>query len=80
MTTELYDQVASITQEYLGPATDRFLVRQITNHLGKSPQELTIQDLPTLIEWTKATLALLTEDRDIIDEYATKLSRLSEVS
>lgn len=80
MTTELYDQVVSITQEYLGPATDRFLVRQITNHLGKSPQELTKSDIPTLVEWTKATLALLTEDRDMVEEYASKISRLAEAS
>jgi hypothetical protein len=79
MTTELYDQVAIITQEYLGPATDRFLIRQITNHLGKSPQELTAADIPVLVEWTKATLALLTEDREMVEEYADKLSRLAEV-
>lgn len=78
MTADLYEQVSTITQEYLGPATDRFLVRQITNHLNKSPQELTTGDIPTLVEWTKATLALLTEDREIIEEYATKISRLTE--
>ncbi len=72
----LYEQVIVIMEEYLGPAAERFIARQITFHLHKSPDELTPDDLPKLIEWTKVTLGLLTEDRDIIDEYATRMSKL----
>jgi len=73
----LYQKVTDITEEYMGPATERFLIRHIMYHLNKSPQELTDDDIPTLIEWTRATLGLLTEDRDIIDEYVLKMSKLS---
>ncbi len=73
---ELYHQVTSIAEEYLGPAAERFVSRQITFHLGKEPRELASEDLPKLIEWTKITLGLLTEDRTIIDEYALKMNRL----
>jgi hypothetical protein len=77
MTDEkLYRQVTEITEEYLGPAAERFVIRQITFHLGKSPQELSGEDLPKLIEWTKVTLGLLTQDRRMIDEYATKMTQL----
>jgi hypothetical protein len=73
----LYDQVTDITEEYLGPAAQRFVARQITFHLGKSPQELTSSDMPKLIEWTKVTFSLLTEDRNAIDDYVHKMEQLA---
>jgi hypothetical protein len=72
----LYDQVIVIMEEYLGPAAERFIARQISFHLHKSPDELTPDDLPKLIEWTKVTLGLLTEDRGLIDEYESRMSKL----
>ncbi|MDB5178277.1 MAG: hypothetical protein JWN01_220 [Patescibacteria group bacterium] len=76
MTRELYRQVASITEEYLGPAAERFISRQISFHLDKKPQELTADDLPKLTEWTKVTFGLLTEDRHMIDEYTNRMMQL----
>ena len=79
MTDELlYRQVTGIMEPLLGPAAERFVVRQITSHLNKLPQELTSDDLPKLIEWTKITLGLLTEDRQLIDEYEHKMAELAE--
>jgi hypothetical protein len=72
----LYSQVTSITEEYLGPAAERFVSRQISFHLGKQPQELTSADLPKFIEWSRVTLGLLTEDPDIVNEYVRKLNEL----
>ncbi len=77
MTAELYHQVVSITEEYLGPAAPRFVARQIASHFNKSPEELSIEDLPKLIEWSRVTLGLLTEDHQLINQYADKLSRLA---
>jgi hypothetical protein len=78
VTEELYLAVTGITEEYLGPAAERFVARQVSFHLDKAPQDLTIDDLPKLIEWTKITLGLLTEDRGLVDEYARKMSALIE--
>ena len=36
----LYLKVVRITDHYLGPAADRFIRRQIENHLNKHPEEL----------------------------------------
>jgi hypothetical protein len=72
----LYEQVVLIMEEYLGPAAERFIARQVTFHLHKAPDELSSEDLPKLIEWTKVTLGLLTEDRDLIDEYEQRMSHL----
>ncbi|MDF2461322.1 MAG: hypothetical protein K0S68_725 [Candidatus Saccharibacteria bacterium] len=76
MTDALYQEVTAITEEYLGPAAERFVARQITFHLNKTPQELAVEDIPKLIEWTKVTLGLLTEDRQMIEDFGNKMSRL----
>ena len=73
---QLYRQVTHITEEYLGPAAGRFVDRQISFHLGKQPQELSSDDLPILIEWTRITFGLITEDRTLVEEYAHKLNQL----
>lgn len=78
MPNDLYDQVVAITEEYLGPAAPRFMARQIAFHFHKSPQELAPDDLPKLIEWTKVTLGLLTENRQVIEDCTRKMSRLAE--
>lgn len=78
MTGELYREVISITEEYLGPAAERFVARQITFHLGKKPQDLSPNDLPTFIEWTKVTFGLLTENQWLIDEYITRIKKLEK--
>jgi hypothetical protein len=76
MTTKLYDQITAITEEYLGPAAERFITRQITFHLNKAPHELTLEDIPKLAEWAKITLGMLTEDRQVVDDYGKKMKQL----
>jgi hypothetical protein len=73
---ELYRQVTLITEEYLGPAAERFVARQISFHLDKAPQDLSNEDIPKLIKWTRVTFGLLTEDSRIVDEYSNKIASL----
>ena len=74
----LFRRVTDITEEYLGPAAERFVARQISFHLSKTPAELSPDDLPIFIEWAKLTLSLLTEDREVIDDFTAKLTGLME--
>lgn len=76
----LYDQVVRITHVYLGPAADRFIARQVENHLHKAPEELSPADLRNLIDWIRVVVSLLTEDGDIIEEYAGELQKLASSS
>ena len=80
MTQSLYRQLVMITEEYLGPAAPRFIDRQIAIHLGKAPNELVVDDLSKLAEWTKVTLGLLTEDRSVVAEYSDRIDQLAEES
>ena len=75
--TKLYNQVVKVTNVYLGPAADRFIARQVQNHLDKPAEELSRDDLLKLIDWIKIAMSLLTEDSEIVEEYAAQLQRLA---
>ena len=71
-----YKKVVAITSEYLGPAADRFVARQVRNHLGKDPEQLKKHELGLLIEWFAMAMALLSEDEQLVHRYATDLRLL----
>ena len=77
-TSSVYNDVVRVTHVYLGPAAHRFIQRQVENHLRKSPESLTKADILDLIDWIKITVALLTDDSDIIEEYIAELRKLAE--
>jgi hypothetical protein len=79
MTTNksLYEEVVNITYEYLGPAADRFVVRQIRNHLRKEPQQLHKKDLQALIDWIRIAMLLLSNDERLVGKYITQLKALT---
>jgi hypothetical protein len=74
----LYEHVVSVTQTYLGPAADRFVTRQIRNHLRKEPEQLARKDLANLIDWIKVAMSFLTEDHELIEEYIQDLRTLTK--
>lgn len=73
----LYSEVVDITYDYLGPAADRFVTRQIRSHLGKAPEELKKRDLRDLVSWIKIAMSLLTDDDQLINKYISDLKRLA---
>lgn len=77
MNTPLYTQVVRITHVYLGPAADRFIARQVQNHLHKEPDELSQADLLQLIDWVRVAVSLITEDSSIVEEYIERLRHLT---
>ncbi len=78
MTASLCNQVIGITEDYLGPAADRFIRRQITFHLDKKPEDLSTSDIPKLAEWVKVSLALLTQDRTMVDKCEKEIMALNK--
>lgn len=70
-------QVIDISREYLGPAAERFVNRQITVHLKKRPQKLTKKDLPKLVDWIRLAFAILTNDSALVEEYVSRLLALA---
>jgi hypothetical protein len=71
-----YTNVVEVTHKYLGPAADRFVARQVRNHLGKEPEELKKQELAGLIEWFTLAMAILSDDKQLVQRYAADLRKL----
>ena len=74
----IYSQVVCITHVYLGPAADRFIKRQVENHLHKPAEDLTKADLLSLIDWIRVVVGLITDNGEIIEEYMTELQKLTD--
>lgn len=74
----LYEKVVKVTHVYLGPAADRFIARQVQNHLKKKPEQLSSEDLRKLIDWIRVAVALMTEDSELIEEYTAQLEKLAQ--
>ena len=79
-TPSLYREVVKVTHVYLGPAAERFIARQVESHLHKPPDQLSKKDLAGLIDWIKVVVSLLTEDNEIIEEYAAELQKLAGIT
>ncbi|HSX43557.1 MAG TPA: hypothetical protein VLF59_05750 [Candidatus Saccharimonadales bacterium] len=73
----LYEEVVTITYQYLGPAADRFVIRQIRNHLQKDPAALRRKDLRQLIDWIEIAMRLISNDHAVIDQYIAELELLT---
>lgn len=76
--TTLYQHAVEVSKDYLGPAAERFLRRQITTHLRKPPEKLAQQDMQKLVDWIRLTFALLTEDAELVNEYSDQLLSLRD--
>lgn len=72
-----YEEVVRVTHVYLGPAADRFIIRQVHNHLHKEPDELSREDLSKLIDWIRVAVSFLTDDSELVEEYTDELERLA---
>ncbi len=78
MKASIYQQALTITKDYLGPAAERFLDRQIAFHLGKEPEQLSKSDISQLAEWVKVSIAILTEDKAMVDDFTTRILKLKK--
>lgn len=76
----LYQQVIVISAEYLGPSAERFISRQVANHLRKDPAKLTKRDIPELTKWVKITFSLLTNDQELVEAFVQDLESLAASS
>ncbi len=79
MTTQnsLYVEVVGVTYEYLGPAADRFVTRQIRSHLRKEPEQLAKRDLKSLIDWIRIAMSLISNDDRLVRKYILTLEALA---
>lgn len=73
----LYEEITKIAEDYFGPVAPRLISRIVTNHLRKEPKKVTGKDLPELVVWIRLTVAMVTEDTEVINEFISRLDTLS---
>lgn len=73
---EYHTRVVAITRDYLGPAAERFINRQIDFHIGKPPDQINKDDVAHLRESVRVALGLLVEDKRLVAEAVAKFDAL----
>lgn len=73
----LYSQTVEVSVDYLGPAGERFIRRQISAHLQIEPEKLQHKHMSKLVKWSCLAFALLTKDSRQVDEFRTALLSLN---
>lgn len=76
-TNELHNKIVNIVREYLGPAAERFVDRQITFHLNKNPEEITKQDISVLVSWIGVSIGVLTGDNTQVANCVARINSLA---
>lgn len=74
----IYDQLVSATSELLGPASERFIDRQISNHLHIKPQEITASEVKELAHWIRVSMSVLSNDHATLHNYEQEIQRICE--
>ena len=73
----LYHRTVQVTEDYLGPAGERFIRRQISTHLNIEPEALDKKNLSKLIDWSSIAFALVTDNSKDIDSFTHDLKSLT---
>lgn len=76
--SQYFPQIIKITEDYLGPASERFIRRTVDFHLQKDPSSLTADDASKMAEWVRAALGLITQDKKTVDEAALRIKKVAE--
>jgi hypothetical protein len=76
-TNTLYHKTVQVTEEYLGPAGERFIRRQISTHLDIEPETLDRKNLSKLIDWSSIAFAMITNNSKDIDSFTRDLKSLT---
>jgi hypothetical protein len=73
----LYDRTVRVSEDYLGPAGERFIRRQISTHLNIEPEQLNKQNLGKLIDWSSIAFAMVTKNPKDVDDFTRDLQSLA---
>lgn len=75
---KLYNEAVKVSEEYLGPAGERFIRRQIQTHFNIEPENLKPQHIPELVDWVRLTFSMLTNDAQHVTSFSERLLQLAK--
>jgi hypothetical protein len=65
-TKNYFKAIVHATEKYFGPASERFIKRQIDFHLNKNPESIDLSDVKKLKDSVGAALGILVDDKDLV--------------
>lgn len=74
-----YQKIIDITKDYLGPAAPRFVDRQISTYLNKSPHSLEKSDISSLAIRIRSGLVVLTQDAKLVEEAFQRITSIEDI-
>ncbi len=77
-TSKLYTDIIKISEEFLGPAGERFIRRQVETHFAIRPEQVQLKHLPELANWSRLMLAVITNDTKVIESFTNRLLQLAD--
>ena len=75
---DYFSSVVTITERYLGPASERFIRRQIEFHLEKAPEDISYQDVKKLKDNVGVALGLLVNDKKLVSQAVSDIDSIPE--
>jgi hypothetical protein len=73
-----YEQILDITKDYLGPASGRFLDRQINSYFHKAPHELQKGDIPMLAIRIRSGLLVISRNETRVQEAFHRIAAVGD--
>jgi hypothetical protein len=73
-----YEELLHLTHTYLGWDAAAHIAKLINIHLDKSPEELTKEELTSLLEWISMAVTFIVEDQATIKRYLARLSKYAQ--
>ena len=71
----IYDDAVKLAKEYIGPAGQKFIDRQISSHLSIDPAQLAAGNMEELAKWCLSSGKMLIGD-DKAAEFSDKIKAL----
>ena len=78
--SKYYQSVVETTKDYLGPAAERFVRRQVEFHLNKPAEAINKQDVLQLRDSLCVALSLLINDKQVVDQARRAFNLIAEGS
>lgn len=78
MSMNYYEELIRIVSQYLGPAAERFIMRQVEMHVRKPATDLTAEDMQVLSKSIPTALDVLDVGEVDVDEVEKHIQSLVE--
>ncbi len=71
-----FSKIVEVIRNYLGPASERFIVRQLDFHLKRKEKVIYESEVERIADWSAVALSMITQDKAMIQRCKKEISGL----